>query len=420
MTSLAALVQEAKQNPAAATGKLGALLKDIFPDLGITDCVIHSGSKVSLNSVNGTLSTTKGEALFFKFHAEEGEQQSLIAAEYYRAQMLAEQGWPVITPVAVSTTPGRQCVVYPKLSLSTAYDLYGAQDALFLDTGSYDTGKKDLLLKAEAEYLRRGTAIVLKTLEAGSAENAKASLHQLFSHRLHSVAGSTPRLDLFYSQKPVTMPDGSSMDFDVLAKKTFIVNGREYPLTLAEMIRLSKQLLHADAMNHHPSCISHGDDHNGNKFLMNETFVAFDPAFAGRHPVLLGLIKGLMHNGPLHPFWYYEPERVIERLELDFKLDRDTVIITHNGAGVLHAPMREETLALHLELVWRPVLREMKKMNVLPQDWLVFTRCAAFCCPFLALNMINVARHPDPKLSLFNLAQCMAAFHMDAFKFLLD
>lgn len=415
MSTLSDLVHQAKTDPAAATGKLTVFLKDIFPDLHVKGCTINTGSKVSLNSVNGTLTTSDNHTYFFKFHAEEGEQQSLIAAEYYRAQTLSDAGWPIVKPVAVSTAPGKQCVVYPMLDAATAYDLYGAQDTLYLAHGAYDPAQYALLLRAEKDYLEKTTAIVLKTLQPGSAENASTPLHQLFSHRLHAVQGSTPRIDLFYTGKPVTLPDGNIMNFDDVALKKMQVNGTLYPHTLADIIALSKQHLHHDAMAQHPSCLSHGDDHNGNKFLIGDTFIAFDPAFGGRHPVLLGLIKGVMHNAPLHPFWYYEPERIHDRLKLDFKISGDILDITHNGADVLRSPLRDAVTALHQNMVWAPVLQQLKEKRMLPETWELFSRCAAFCCPFLALNMINPQRYSAAQLSLFNLAQCMAAFHLPFF-----
>ncbi|NDE90705.1 MAG: hypothetical protein EB059_06155 [Alphaproteobacteria bacterium] len=415
MSNLATLVTKAKTDPASATAEVSAFLKTNFPDLGITDCTINTGSKVSLNSVNGIITTQTGERLFYKFHAEEGEQESLTAAEYYRAKILADEGWPVIMARAVSTLPGQQCVIYPEITASTAYDLYGAQDAVFLQTGAYDEQQKAVLLNAETDYLKKTTAIILKTLQPGDAKNADASLHQLFSHRLHSVNNTTPRIDLFYTDHPVILPNGSTINFDELAQKKFVINGVAYPTTLADIIAKSKQHLHNESMANQPSCISHGDDHNGNKFLIDDQFVTFDPAFGGRHPVLLGIIKGLMHNGPLHPFWYYEPERVHDQLKVDMNIDSDTIYVTHNADKVLHSPIRDAVVKLHQDLVWKPIIAHLQEHNALPQDWEIFARCAAFCCPFLAVNMIKADRAAQAQLSIFNLAQCVGTFHTDFF-----
>ncbi|HVY12041.1 MAG TPA: hypothetical protein VHB73_00590, partial [Alphaproteobacteria bacterium] len=171
MSTLAQLVREAKTDPATAAAKLLPLLQEIFPARKLIRCSINSGSKVALNSINGTLQSEGGARYFFKFHAEEGEEQSLGAAEYYQAKKLAELGWPVIAPLEASHAPGKQCLLYEEISASTAYDLMGAEDAKYLDTKAYDTALEKTLLRAEENYLRRTTAIVLNTLEPGSADS---------------------------------------------------------------------------------------------------------------------------------------------------------------------------------------------------------------------------------------------------------
>ncbi|HVY12258.1 MAG TPA: hypothetical protein VHB73_01680, partial [Alphaproteobacteria bacterium] len=199
--------------------------------------------------------------------------------------------------------------------------------------------------------------------------------------------------------------------------KRWVVNGVEFAAPLAEIIALSKKLLHPASMAMQPTAFSHGDDHNGNKFLIDGEFITFDPAFAGRHPALLAIMKGAMHNGPLHPFWYYEPERVIGRLKIDFNIGA-RIEITHNGAEILASNLREQIFALHARHAWHPLLNELSKRGWLWEGWQDFVRAAAFCCPFLALNMIDPARRAGPggpllpgTLPLFNLAQCVRLFH---------
>jgi hypothetical protein len=125
-----------------------------------------------------------------------------------------------------------------------------------------------------------------------------------------------------------------------------------------------------------------------------------------------------MHNGPLHPFWYYEPERVLEKLNVEFKIGNEAVHVTHNASAVLKSPIRDAVFQLHAEHVWKPILTVLLEKRYLWKDWKEFLKCAAFCCPFLAINMINPERSPgagqapfDKKLSLFNLAQCVAIYH---------
>ncbi|MBI3419090.1 MAG: hypothetical protein HY053_03030 [Proteobacteria bacterium] len=419
MSTLATLVREAKTDPQGTAKKLLPLLQEIFPARGLTACAINTGSKVSLNSVNGTLQAEDGGHYFFKFHAEEGEEQSLADREYYQAKLLNDLRWPVITPLEVSTAPGRQCLLYEEISAATAYALFGAEDSQYLETKKYSS-LREVLLRAEENYLKKTTAIVLGALQPGSTASQEAPLHQLFGHRLFGTNGATPRLDLFYTGKPVALPDGKTIGFDELAGLRWVVNGREFPHTLAEIIVLCKKLLNPSAMAAQPTAISHGDDHNGNKFLVQGAFTAFDPAFAGRHPVLLSMIKSAMHNAPLHPFWYYEPERVIGKINVDFKISAGKIELHHNGTEILKSPIREEALALYAKHAWHPVLQELENKNLLWNGWRDFVRAAGFCCPFLALNMIDPQRRPAPgvpllplKLPLFNLAQCLGVFHED-------
>jgi hypothetical protein len=418
VSELSDLVKLAKNDPDAAAKKLLPILQEIFPDHAITACNINSGSKVSLNSVNGILTAQDGKRFFYKFHAEEGEKDTLAGREYYQAQMLESRGWPVLKPLAISTAPGRQCLLYNELKAPTAYELFGEADAKYLETGAYDQTQYDALLKAEENYLKKTAKIILETMRPGDVESKNALVHQLFSHRLNGMNGSTPRLDLFYTGHNVTLPDGTKLPFDELAKKKWVINGVEQPHTLAEIIAASRRYLAHTNMTMQPTAICHGDDHNGNKFLVDGEFITFDPAFAGRPPVLLGLIKGPMHNGPLHPFWYYEPERVLPKLNVDFKIEADKIIINHNGAAVLKSPLRDAVLQLHAEHVWKPVLMTLLEKRLLWKEWKDFVRCAAFCCPFLAINMINPDRAPSPgaapydsKLPLFNLAQCVDIYH---------
>src|SRR6185369_5292773 len=98
-----------------------------------------------------------------------------------------------------------------EITAKTAYDLFGEQDALYLETGQYDQAQYDLLLKAEENYLKKTSAIILGSLRKGDVESKNALLHQLFAHRLNGMNGAVPRVDLFYTGHDVTLPDGKTI-----------------------------------------------------------------------------------------------------------------------------------------------------------------------------------------------------------------
>src|SRR5262245_27425439 len=123
MITLAKLVEEAKKSPETAAQKLLPLVQEIFPGWSISELHINL-SKVSLNSINGTV-VTNGGVKFFKFHAEKVGRENMVGREYYQAGKLADLGWPLIRPLAVNGMPGHQCVLYPLINAPTAYDLMG-------------------------------------------------------------------------------------------------------------------------------------------------------------------------------------------------------------------------------------------------------------------------------------------------------
>ena len=95
-------------------------------------CAIND-DRYSLNSVNGTAVDGDGQRLFFKFHTEEGEAETV--GEYYKAHVLAEAGLPVDLPVKASSTPGRQFLLY-----AFRNDAKLADVCLKLETGQVDRG----------------------------------------------------------------------------------------------------------------------------------------------------------------------------------------------------------------------------------------------------------------------------------------
>ena len=97
---------------------------------------LNQDSVLSLNSVNGRIESGK-KKYFFKFHAEEGDVDTLKNSEYYNAELLAKNGWPMVMPVFTSTKPGMQFVVYDYINAPTAFAAYGAVEGRYHRGGGY-------------------------------------------------------------------------------------------------------------------------------------------------------------------------------------------------------------------------------------------------------------------------------------------
>ena len=296
--------QLAKTDPVKAGEAILKFVREQFPDLGATAVIINS-SKVSLNSVNGAIETP-AKKYFFKFHAEENEEKNLKGSEYYNVEVLAKAGFPIITPLYQTTKPGLQFVIYPFLEYPTAFEKFEEQDA---------RGRDDALMNAEREYLTTVSGILRKTLKTcDTAEIGNASLNQLFYNRLVSTDGAPPRLDLYYNGT-----------LGALADMKWVINGVEYKQSLNEIIAAAKDLLNPRKEKQVAGVIGHGDDHNGNKWFIDGTFVLFDPAFAGIQPALLSFVKATFHNTLAHPFWLYEPKQLQGKLKISSEIKNTTI-----------------------------------------------------------------------------------------------
>lgn len=377
--------QLAKKNSQEAETAILKFVREQFPDLGAIKITINF-SKVSLNSVNGTIETL-AKKYFFKFHAEENEEKNLVSNEYYNAEVLAKAGFPIVLPLYQTTKPGLQFVIYPFLGYPTAFEKFEEQD---------EQGRDDVLMNAEREYLTTVNNIFGKTLKMyDTADIGNANLNQLFYNRLVSTDGAPARLDLYYTGK-----------LEALADIKWIINGVQYKQTLNEIIAVAKDLLNPRKEKQIACVVGHGDDHNGNKWFIDGKFVLFDPAFAGIQPALLSFVKATFHNTLAHPFWLYDPKRLEDKLKLSSEIKNNTITITHNWKTEDRAPLRMEVLRMAEGIVWKPLIKKMKDNNQLPPYWQDYIRKALFCSPFLALNLTNPQRY-SPDQSLLALSKCI-------------
>ena len=338
---------------------------------------------VSLNSINGFMTTETGEKLFFKTHVE---PQSIIN-EYYNSSILAEAGYPVIQPIFSSTEWGKQLLVYKFFEAPSLFNVI--RD---LETNKRNDTEKIVNIQQGAD--EELWEIYLKTLQPlETEEHAKVPVHQLFYHRL-----TGGRFTSFYRGTELILP-GEQINFDRLAEMKWIINGVQFQHTLGDLVELATQYLNPSSSDM-PSIVGHGDAHNGNVFIdeNNASLVYFDPAFAGRHSPFLDLAKPLFHN--VFAIWMYFPQEVASQLEIKWKIEANTIVVEHN---FVPTKVRIDLLRSKLERVLQPLLKELKVRNLLAENWREYLKLALFCCPFLTMNLSDSNKF-SPEITLLGLA----------------
>lgn len=369
-----ALIQAGERGRAAAAA--AALIAETF-GLPVASAELTL-DEYSLNSVSGRVHFADGHTEFFKFHAEEGEEATVT--EYYRAQLLADAGIPVEMPLRVAGEPGRQIALYELRTEPRMADVCLALER----TG---TGLPPELAAARRALDRAIGAAALNTLRPGSAAAADAAIHQLYYWRLAGAAGGFPggRYQAWYLTDPL---------YTAVADHRFVVNGIEYAASLRELAANAARLLRPSVLAAAPAVTAHGDDHQGNVWVLGRgrqvELRLFDPAFAGRDiPALLAPVKATFHNVFAHPFWLYHPREAAERASVQVRR-RAGVVSVRDGAAL--TPLRLDILDSAAELVWAPLLAELARRGDLPPDWRSTLRAALFCCPLLVTNLVSAGR----------------------------
>ena len=196
---------------------------------------------------------------------------------------------------------------------------------------------------------------------------------------------------------------GQSVPFDELLHYRWSINGSPITgknATLGKLIERAKIVLNParPAM----TVIGHGDAHFGNVFLEQQRdYRYFDPAFAGRHSVLLDIVKPFFHN--VYATWMYFPDEVVRDLRLSVVLRGDQVLIEHNYEV---SPLRRALLQTKLEHLLQPLKALLHAQDVLADDWYEVITLALLCCPLLTINLLDRQRIP-PTICWLGLSQAM-------------
>lgn len=363
----------------AAADEVGAALGEMF-GLDVAD-VRFTQDEYSLNSVSGRVWLNDGKTYFFKFHQEEGEQEKV--GEYYLARLLREAGLPVEVPVATSTRPGAQMVLYHVHDEPRMADVCAALER----SAGVGAALAPRLLAARQALDARIGDVVSKTLALPTPTSASAAIHQLFHNRLADSEGRFPggRYARYYLRSPL---------FAEVANKRWRVNGVEYRSSLAELAEAASGLLAPAALARGPVVTAHGDDHQGNIWALEGAngpeLVLFDPAFAAPDmPALLAPVKATFHNALAHPFWLYHPKEAAARSTIEVTVG-DDVVEVHDDATM--SRLRHQVLDSVAHNVWAPMLRQLHGSSMLPPNWPAIVRSALFCCPVLVTNLVDEAR----------------------------
>lgn len=365
-----------------ASDKLRQLIGEVTGTQALTLQI--NRDQYSLNSLNGRVSLADGRTLFFKYHHEEGEDHTI--EEYYRAELLREQGFRVDVPLYACGEPGRQILLYRLRNDRRLADVCREIDM------QQSTVAAAEVIAAQRHADGEIFALTLPTLNVGCvSEVAAEPVHQLFYHRLISTGeqpGLGGRVKQFYVDQCFQLAD-QQLSWQTLSNLQWEINGVRYRHTLRQLFVEAATLLAPAALAQHGVVVAHGDAHNANVWYettgSEAHLVSFDPAFAGRHiPALLAEIKATFHNIFAHPYWLYEPARASEQYQVTVERLGDTLRVSHNWQLT---PLRAAFLQSKGELYWQPLLAELKARGLLPANWQRIMRLALFCCPTLVLNL---------------------------------
>jgi hypothetical protein len=396
------LVREGRREEAAVA--IARLLAEEtgtrFVDVEIYD------DRYSLNSVNGTAVDEQGQKVFFKFHTEEGEAETV--GEYYKAHVLAEAGLPVDLPIKASSTPGRQFLLYPFRKDLKLADVCLGLEIAGSDPAGLTPFSAEEVVAAQAALDDATLHAALASLAPPTPASATEAIHQLFHRRLVTPGEPGPlggRYAQFYRGHQVPVA-GTEIAWEDFADLAWTVNGVSYRHTLRQLFEESLRLLDPQVLARLPVLVSHSDAHNANVWARRDAsgrlaLVLFDPAFAGKAiPALLGEAKATFHNVFAHPLWLYTPDLAAKAYRVSAELSGGRIAVTHDWSL---SELRRAFLALKRDRYWRPLLRRLQDMRALPHDWEAILRAALFCCPTLVMSQLPGPERTPP-VSLLGFA----------------
>ncbi len=388
LTRTAVIRQLARTDRAAAITELTAFLQELFR-IDVAGLKIND-DRYSLNSLNGFFHSGK-QAFFFKFHQEEGED--MMSGEYYRADLIAKAGLPVDLPIHMSAQSGEQILVYRMRNEPQFSDVLYKLDKVA------DAGMETTAIAAEIDLNTKILEVAKRTLTPVTPQQVhKEPIHRLFHDRLIDPKTKTApggRYKRFYINQTFCFP-GATLEWDEFSNANLVLNGQRMQRTFGQIFDDALVHLNPDNLTGAGGIVAHGDAHNANVWFEQRGNTArlcyFDPAFAGEHvPSLLAEIKATFHNVFAHPLWLYDQQEAAKSFVAQARYENGTLELETDWHLT---PIRQKLLAAKTNAFWKPFLRHLMNLDMLPANWEDTVRSALAMSPALVMNLRSGAdRH---------------------------
>lgn len=401
--------QSREADPVRKTNVFKKYIQRAFPDARVGK-VVPISTTASLNSVcahvNIAFETDNYIPAFAKVHVESDTKNPNalgVKDEYSQANLLAENGWPVLIPLASSNSKDYPLLIYPRVEAKTLFDLF--EESYSKRENLVSAKEIDILAKLNKQV---GGAMLKSARLIDAKEAINSPVQTLFAERLKQ----TGRIGSWYKPNTKFVLGGAddATSWQELLNAKWVINGNLYSLTLSRIIENARKYLSFDGEKQVLACISHGDDHAGNIFMKieNDRTIIFDPAFAGLNPASLSNVKTLAHNCILTMGgMYYDPK--IGKVTYKQDLSNNTIYVDMPINNSVLYKTHEALARQIIDSRILPLFREGKQRNINTGNEYKRVKYALATCALLTTNIARLLKKKDGRgQGLLPLAIMMA------------